>query len=195
MLIYPRWPAATNLVTNGGFASNTTGWEGTGGTIARYTAASEFGAASLRATVSVAADLAGARQTTSIAATTGTVITASAYLRYVTATANVQLLIAEYDVADGFLRVGGTSGSIALTSGFARSSVTVTLGASTTQIRVWAVTFGSQTADFLIDGVQAETGAAATPYIETNGAAATRAAGQVTRDATNPIKRPIAQVA
>lgn len=173
------WPAATNLVTNGGFETNTTGWEATGATIARSTAAAKFGSASLRATVAVAADLAGARQATSIAASTGTVVSASAWMRYVTTTANVQLLIVEYDSGNNFLRVGGISGSLALTDEFAQATVTVTLGASTTQIRVWAVTFGSQEADFYIDGVQVETGSIATPYIETDGGTASRLAGRV----------------
>ena len=192
-LLFTRWPAATNLVTNGGFETNTTGWEGTGGTIARYTSAAKFGVASGRVEVTVAADLAGARQTTSIAAMTGTTFTASAWMRYTTVTANVQLIIVEYDVTDTFLRIGGTSGSVALTGAFARSSVTVTLGANTTQIRVWAVTFGSQTADFLVDGVQVETGAIATPYIETDGGTVTRSAGSVIASVGGGFITPRAQ--
>src|SRR3990167_6344341 len=53
------WPAATNLVTNGGFETNTTGWVGTGGAINRYTSAAKFGTASARVEVTVAADTAG----------------------------------------------------------------------------------------------------------------------------------------
>lgn len=172
-----RPTGATNLVTNGGFETNFTGWVAeneSGGTSGRSTAASLFGAASAYFIATTPADNAGVRMTTSVAAASGSTFTASAFIRSLETT-ELALRIAEYDAGDSFLRLGAAVHTEFTDDGeFTRITATATMGASTTQARLFVNTWGSQSAEFYVDGVQFEAGSIATPYIETDGGTASR---------------------
>jgi hypothetical protein len=193
MLIYPRWPAATNLVTNGGFTTNTTGWTAGGtNTVTRTTARAKFGAAS--------AFLAYADNAT--LASFGITLTAAAH-----STEIWVYVPASYD---------GTDPEVQMT-GFVVATGTLTANISLTTRDAWQritvpnfVPDAGDIAGFLsivengtpptvgrgiyIDGAQIEATASSTPYIETDGGTATRAAGPTIQSIANPIMRPIAQV-
>jgi len=193
-MVFRRWGAATNLLTNGGFTTNTTGWEGTGGTIARITTDGVYGAACLEVTVTVADDIAGARRSAGEVVDAATQYTASLWLKASTGTPTVSVYAVEYTALDAFVATNAAVGIELNTTTWQRIPVTFTTSGTTGIVRVYAATYGSQTATFKVDGVQLQTGASATPYIETNGAAATRAAGVITLDPTRAMKHPMAQV-
>jgi len=179
---YGIWPAATNLITNGGFETNFTGWVAeneSGGTSGRSTDASLFGSASAYFIATTPADNAGIRMTTSVAAASGSTFTASAFIRSLDTT-ELALRIAEYDTGGNFLRLGAAVHAEFTDDGeFTRITATATMGASTTQARLFINTWGSQSAEFYVDGIQFEAGPIATPYIETDGSTESRTAGRV----------------
>ncbi len=184
------WPAATNLITNGGFETNFTGWVAeneSGGTSGRSTDASLFGSASAYFIATTPADNAGIRMTTSVAAASGSTFTASAFIRSLDTT-ELALRIAEYDTGDNFLRLGAAVHAEFTDDGeFTRITATATMGASTTQARLFINTWGSQSAEFYVDGIQFEAGSIATPYIETDGGTASRTAGRVQQPDTDDL--------
>jgi len=107
--------------------------------------------------------------------TSNTAHTASIYVKAVTATTAA---INIFDASTG----GNTTQSIALTSSWQRVSVTRTLGAATTAVRV---TVGDANGTFLIFGLQLEAGAFATSYIPTVAATVARSADIATMTGTN----------
>lgn len=181
------WPAATNLVTNGGFETDTTGWEGTGAAIARITTDSKFGAACLEATVSSAADLAGARLSAGVSVSAGTAYTGSVWLKASTGTPTVSISLVEYTALDAFVQTNTLDGVVLNTSTWTRIELPITTSGTTGIIRIYAATYGSQTATFKVDGVQLETGLIATPYVETDGGTASRTAGRVRQTAAGVV--------
>lgn len=163
------WPGATNLVTNGGFESDTTGWAGISATLARTTDVSKFGAASLEVSASNGQ---GARSP-AVALTNASTYTASGWLR---SESGRTIRIAFWNAA--FATVA--SATIAATSDFQRVSLTYTAAASENHYVTFQDLSGSGTAaTFQLDGVQVETGSIATPYIETDGGTASRTAGRI----------------
>ena len=169
------WPAATNLVTNGGFETNTTGWSTTspgfwlasGGSFTRVTNESKFGTASARLQVSQTNR--GAAFAVTLAATT----TYTVSLWYKGTGNGTQFFFGEAD--------SGTSSFILIEESapdWTRASVTFTTSADTACVIGLRGTQATPTVDYYIDGVQIETGPIATPYIETDGATASRAAGR-----------------
>jgi hypothetical protein len=140
------WEAATNLLTNGGFESNTTGWGSSGAaTITRDTSVSKFGAASCRVDVTAAA---GVR-------TTGTTVTAGntyAFSVWVLGTLgrsiNVQLL--RQDLATVL-----AAKTIIASGGWQRVSLTATAPVTET-VYALTQTVAGVTDSFWIDGAQLE---------------------------------------
>jgi len=194
VLLYPQYPAATNLGTNGGFESNTTGWEGTGAAIARITTDAKFGAACLEVTVSSAADIAGARRSAGDVVSALTQYTGSLWLKASTGAPTITIYLVEYTGADAFVQTNALTGVVLSTTTWQRLSLTITTSATTGLLRMYAATFGSQTATFKVDGAQRELGAVATPYIGTNGASASRAQGPLTASLGNSLVYARAQV-
>lgn len=164
------WPAATNLITNGGFETNTTGWVAwaSGASIARVTTEAKFGSASLQVTV---ADL-GSRGTRYIASlSAATAYTVSAWLKIpVGKTVGIYV----YDTPVTSELVGVVSAG---TGDWVRVSATFTSDADGGNHSIFIMTYGDNDAVvFYVDGVQCETGSIATPYIETDGGTASRVA-------------------
>lgn len=171
------WPAATNLCTNGGFESNTTGWTNVGtGVGTRITTDHKFGTACMEVNNSAVTD--GVAFTGSGNASQSTPYTASFEIK-AKAAGDVGAEIQYFVDA-----VGGTyeniNSTVALTADWQRVELPVTFAnAGHTGWRLVVRDGAVGTKNFRLDGVQYETGSVATPYIETNGATATRAAARV----------------
>lgn len=168
------WPAATNLVTNGGFETNTTGWAAyTTETIARSTEWSKFGDASLKVT-----NLVGSEYNVSYAFTAPG---AGTYV--VSAWVNVSSDFNGTSIQQSFTDYAGASFGSAqtiLAGEIKRISRTITFDAGDL---VGALNFfvngATSAGHFYVDGFQMEAGSIATPYIETDGGTASRVAGRV----------------
>jgi len=168
------WPAATNLCTNGGFESGFTGWSDfnySGGlpTFSNPSGSSKFGTKSGRMVQTVAGADAG--KGIAFTVSSGQTYTVSAWVNVSSFTA------AALGNRGLFLLDGGNVVNAAITgatSGYVRLTATRTMSGTSLEVRL----YGPQgTVDW--DGVQIETGPIATPYIETNGATATRAVANV----------------
>ena len=181
-------PAATNLVTNGGFETNTTGWaaEGVGTTIASVTPATgdaPFGTKVMRIT--------GASSTNARSIFSGVVSNPvqgavyAAQFRVRAGNAGAVGLTALIQIQER----GGASGNASSTADFTLTAewqyktVTRTIAEiDRTNLDVYVGVFDAavEASDQIeIDGVQCEVGSVATPYIETNGGTASRTATTV----------------
>jgi hypothetical protein len=184
---YGIWSSSTNLVPNGGAETNTTGMINEDNTtIGTGTNEGKFGSKSFEVTATVAVpgrspiigvtDLAGSR----IAVTASLPYTFSLWMR----------MREDYGVKLGKLRwiaydgggsqVGGgdvESSTLTLTTSYQKISLTATPPVTTTSLRLLAYCDTSASVSgeiYDIDGVQLEQSSFVTPYIETNGATATR---------------------
>ena len=173
------WPAATNLVTNGGAETGTTGWTQTGSAniFSRSTTRAKFGSASFRLLRDATAGILG-MQTANIAVTGGATYTVSGFFNSQVGTVgNIAIKIRE--ITGGTAAVQ-TTGTTLTTDEWGRLSASLTMGASVTAARVEIVfNSGSDGDDVFVDGIQFETGSIATPYIETDGGTASRTAGRI----------------
>jgi len=164
------WEPATNLVTNGGFETNATGWTSDGGSVttAKDTSTSYFGAASLKITTPATAND-GANYNPGSGLSGSQTYTYSVWMK---GNATVYLYF-----SDG---VAATQGSnITLTNTWTRYTLTKTVAASPTGLRLEILTGTASAATFWADGVQLEQKAIATPYVETNGGTVTRNAASI----------------
>jgi len=172
------WETTTNKVKNGGLETNTSNWLQFVGTetLTRDTTRAKFGAASLK-TVTGAASGQGA-QTTSVTTTASQTYTASAWVYGTSGT--VKLGLSERDSSDNQV-LGGETDSAALTlnGSWQRLTVKRTFGATGVKARLLMITTAAQVTTFWMDGAQIENAFVATPYVETNGASATRSAARV----------------
>ena len=169
------WAAATNLVTNGGFETNTTGWT-TGGTntIARSTEQAKFGAASLKCTYSNNANLADFGITLTNAAHSASVwvYIPTAYdgggieLRQLNFTVAASAIAANMALLDQWQRIELPN----FTPGI---DVTGDIQVNNTGVAPTAGRF------IYVDGHQTELQPLCTPYVETDGGTAARSASVV----------------
>lgn len=165
------WPT-TNLLINGGFESNTTGWAGVGGaTISRDTTVSRFGGASLK-TVTPATSGTGP-QFTSVAVTVGRKYALSAYVLAPVG----QSLSLTMDWRNGSTPIFSNSTAFVGTGQWQRVTVTGIAPATATNVRPLININTATVVTFWTDGVQVEDNPAASPYVETNGATASRSSG------------------
>lgn len=168
-------PGTTNLCTYGGFETDTTGWELVNlGALARDTSDFKFGAASLRVGTTASA-LDGAWTIPSIGVTASLVYTASAWANAPAGAAMI-LRLRELTTADA--SVGDTQTAFTGTGSWLRLTVTRTFGATGVKARVFVMQSDAVARSFYIDGAQLEQKSFATPYVETNGATASRSGGK-----------------
>lgn len=175
------WEATTNLCTNGGFETNTTGWiiNGVGTTLARVTTEQKFGIASLQIITPGSASNEGVIWNTGSVVSPSVAYTASAWVKAPVGTRLVAF-IQERTGADVF--IANDFGTTLVADGtWQRISVTATLQATAGRARVGVLTGSApaQAVTFYLDGMQLENQPLATPYVETNGATASRAAARV----------------
>lgn len=164
--------ASTNLIANGGFETNATGWVGRNGTetISRITSWAAEGAGAGNILLTAASGAEGAYH-----AFTGAAATQYTAAVDVVPDAGVTARIYLFDNVGSF--VGGESvAGDGLT--MTRLKVTATMGVGATTFRVYVrCETASQTGkNIKLDAVQVEAGADATPYIVTDGASASRPA-------------------
>lgn len=165
-----RPKGATNLVSNGGFETNTTGWAAFGAAtlVGRNTTNKKFGAASCEVLCA-----SSAQQGIRLTGITVAASTQYTYSAWILAAENINCVLTLTDNIDQ----GLASGNLAVpANAWTRISYTATTDSHTTRdLRVEAKdSVGAHT--FYVDGVQLELGAVATPYIETDGATASRSA-------------------
>lgn len=176
------WEATTNICANGGFETNDSPWfeNGVGDVVARTTSESKFGLASGMLTCG-SDTTAGAAMFTGVGTVAnGQTWTASCWVK-APSDWTMTLELAYRDA-------GGTSltvHSAIFTSTGDWQRVTVkgaATDASTSRasIKVRLNTTAHSGESFYVDGAQIELQPLATPYVETNGASATRARGSAT---------------
>lgn len=171
--------AATNLVTNGGFETNTTGW-GDGGntTLTRSTEQANSGTASGKSVMDSTSGVENACAFYPITFAGAGTYTLSAWVYIPTAWSGGTVALdhsgfagsspadgtdvnADMDVRDGWQRLGST--------------VTIAGGDLAGNMRVVATSIES--GEFIyVDDAQIESGSVATPYVPTDGGTATRPA-------------------
>lgn len=177
---YGIWPAATNLVDNGGFESNTTGWTFNSSNNTRTTDQQKFGAYSVY--WQPLAQHAGMYRV--FTATASQTYTLSGWFRRDSATIGTPTL---YLMNNSNSAIKAST-VLADTTAWQYVTATGVAGVGETQMK-WQLQDSG--ADFgvngkiYVDGAQAETGSVATPYIETNGATASRTAGRVQAPVSN----------
>jgi prepilin-type N-terminal cleavage/methylation domain-containing protein len=170
------WEGATNLAPNGGFETNTVGWanRNSGVTISRVTSDRVFGSACLQIVSNGSLSDQGAvtQQASPIAVTANSAYTISFWARYTTlSSGDAQLNITPQPVATA-------QRTITLTNSWQQYTYTFTNDSNTTMfVIISSVTSSSMT--WLLDGFQIEKKPVSSPYVETNGASATRGAARV----------------
>lgn len=175
------WEATTNLCANGGFetalsSGDTWAARGTGVSVARVTSDAKFGAACASCTMGASwqSDWGIAILGTDIPVSPSTVYTVSAWVKSDGVKA-VTIKVYERDGGGtpiGSPIIGQSSTSLSWT----KVSLTYTSNASAAYAQLIIGTSGSSDVSFTfyVDGVQVEQQPLATPYVETNGATASR---------------------
>lgn len=167
------WPAATNLNDNGNATTNTTGVTDHSSTTTRVTSGVvKFGTTAFSVISGNAAANEGPSQLVN-GALAATQYTVSAWAWLVSGAATVQVALDD--------TVGGhqAGSAVVLTATPQRITVTATTGIAGINIASYVETSVQQVGTWRIGGWQVETGARATPYIQTDGGDATRAAARV----------------
>lgn len=173
------WPAATNLCTNGGFETNTTGWATfTDRTLASSDEQAKFGSRSMKASASATLGATTVAQFQVTIATT-TTFTVGFWLYIPSSWTGGNILFQAINYSGATLP-GATVANLSLRDQWQRLTYTFTTAAD----GVGAMQIATQTSwvsgeSVYIDGFQLETGSIATPYIETDGFTETRTAGRV----------------
>ncbi|KKN32427.1 hypothetical protein LCGC14_0814150, partial [marine sediment metagenome] len=165
------WEPTTNLVTNGGIETNTTGFVVSGdAALSRITSQFKFGSASLEVVANGSTANEGVYH--AFAASAGTEYTVSVWVR---GTGGGTIHVALWDNVSGF-QVGSTH---TLTTEWTRLSVTATTGGGSTTFRLYIKTNTAQGITWQADGFQSEAPANATPYVETDGGTVSRGIDRV----------------
>jgi hypothetical protein len=181
---YGIWEATTNLLTNGGFEANATGWTGTNGTVARDNARAKFGTYSGRLTITASGSA------TSMSAT-ATISGATAARKY---SGSVWVYADSTQTGRDFVIIlretGGASGAAesqsvkTLAAGWNLLTHTRTIAQNDRTGVLMAVGPSSNAGNFAtqrywIDGAQIEEQPLITPYVDTSGSTQTRTAARV----------------
>lgn len=159
------WPATTNLCSNGGAETNTTGITEHGSTTTRITSQQKFGTACFNVVTANAAANEGPYETFTA---TVAVYEISAWVR---GAAGGTVRVAVRDNSGANLQAGATA---TLTTTWQKITLTTTNLTAATW-RAYVETNVQQALTFQFDGLQPELGSVSTPYVETNGGTATRA--------------------
>jgi hypothetical protein len=185
---YGVWAAATNLLTNGGAESGLTNIlvaQGTGETLTRDQTIGKFGLASAKVVTNAAVSDQGLyfSSATGLALATGATVTGSVWVKG-SGTVTCLTIITNTDTTTTV----GTRQSIVLSSDWQRvTAPSLAVAAAKTGDKVWlSLRTGvgvSASVTINADGAQVEQKAYPTPYVHTDGAAATRSVGGLTMTA------------
>jgi hypothetical protein len=163
--------AYTNLVTNGGFETDTTGVTDDDATNTRVTSESKFGSASLQTVTANIGASEGAYQAFGGAASTE--YTGSVWVKGASGTVRTLM----WDNVSGAI---GNSPDITLDGTWQQSSVTATTTAGSATFRFYVLTNGQQDITYYSDGWQVVATGLTLPYVETDGGTAAAVAGDIT---------------
>jgi len=178
------WEGTTNVVANGGFETNTAGWNivgSYGGVYSRDTSTAKFGTASMNVTRSSGqTGFVGFEQLAYSAVVAGQVWTASAWLLPSSAAPASHLRLEVAENGGTTFSTTASSSDYVDASGWRHVSLTFTVDPGITQARIEIYdTTSSDVGSFSADGVQLEQNAISTPYVDTNGAPASRSAARI----------------
>ncbi|MGH7156500.1 MAG: Kelch repeat-containing protein [Candidatus Saccharimonadales bacterium] len=179
------WEGTTNLVTDGGFESGTSGWQVTGSntTAIQDASTSKFGSASMKVVTSPAASSAGASTLEAngsrITLSPSTNYTMSFWIKGDTASngTSMRIILREYDNTN--TQVAQNQQAFTLTNTWQRITYTRTTTSTTASGFMWILDNGTTAQTYWVDGAQMEQKPIATPYVETNGSTATRSAARI----------------
>ena len=170
---YGVWKPTTNLIANGGFETDSAGWSADGAE-ARSTAKAKFGFASLKCQTSGAENDTVGVYDIAAGFVAGDVLTYSIWVNPdITVTLNLQSN--QYNAISTLLDFGEGAIVVCPAGVWTRLTHTRAVVSGVTRIQFYVTSWGVQpsTAVYL-DGAQIEKSAIPTPYVETNGAPATR---------------------
>lgn len=175
------WESTTNLVTNGGLESNTTGWQtGVSGantaTLSRVTTQSKFGSAALQVVTPGSTSQEGAA-TNDTTFTSGQAYTFSAWVKAPSGAA--------FRCTLGNATVGSAQNNYTGNGSWQKCTVSETATGTGSAHGAVNTSSSTEAITFYVDGAQLENKVYATPYVETNGSTATRNAARVQTPAAN----------
>lgn len=184
------YPGSNNVVANGGFETDASGWSVLGSTVlARVLELAKFGVACGRVVTPGVSTSEGVFYLPAAGtAAAGQVWTASAWVK---GPPGAQLEVQAIARDSGSTNLLTVTTAFVATGDWQRVQATITTPASTSRVAVTVYTAGAaaQALVYWVDGVQVEQTPAATPYINTSGAAAGRVAGRLQSHAQNSIIR------
>jgi RHS repeat-associated protein len=174
------WEPTTNLLRNGGLETNTTGWAAIGSltTLARDGSWAKFGSESLKFVTAGGTSGQGvaAQTNTGLALPSATVATGSVWLK---GSGTFSVLLRIYN-SDGS-QTNGSAKTVTLSSTPQQVTVSATVANNKTgnQVELRLSTTTAQVDTVWADGAQIETLPFATPYVQTDGGTASRAAARL----------------
>lgn len=175
------WEASTNLITNGGFETNLTGWlaRGSGTLLAQSSVRTKFGQSSCRVITDGSFSSPGISADGGVNPVTASLTyTLSAWIYMEATDTSVDLYMQWLDAA--IMVVGFGQQTVTVPAGvWTRLSLTSAAPAGTVWAQPLIYINGSLARTFYVDAFQVEQQPLATPYVETNGASATRGASVV----------------
>ena len=174
---YGIWQGTTNLIANGGFETNTTGWSAQfgGENLSRVTSDYKFGTASLQVIVGTGNQ--GINTGSYLPGfSPSTTYTFSAWIKDTGAAMVLQV----DEATSGYTYIQSQNTTVGSGTGlWRRINYTFTTSPTTGRLSLDIYKGGTGATTFYIDGIQLESGSVATPYVETNGATAARSAAKV----------------
>lgn len=185
------WEGTTNLVTNGGFESNTNGWANNGDlTLTRVSATAKFGSSSLKVQANSAGDTSSAIYNwsgTMLPVIAGNTYAASAWVLDGNTGGKQVVVDLAWRDSSQTLVASNYGTAVTLSGTWQRLAVTATAPANAAYADIYvqgvAPTWLSNGDYYYVDGVQVEPQPIATPYVETDGTTATRAPAGITAPA------------
>lgn len=174
------WMSATNLITNSGFETNTTGWVGNNSTLSRVTNQQRFGTASLLVTSSAIGYFDVSDSVTISGATAGRTYIGSAWVRTPT-TRNMDIFVRE---SGGVQPSAQSSTQVSVPANtwvrITHSRTIVQNDRTSIQLLVVPDTGAASAGEtFYVDGAQLELSPIPTPVVFTDGATQTRGAARI----------------
>lgn len=178
-------PGTTNLVKNGGGETNTTYTFLAGGGVVTITSDAtyfKFGSKCFKVVIDGATALQGLGMEdtggTKIPVSAGTTYSLSAWVRGTSGAESLQFAINWYNAADALISTTTGSNFTASASEMVRQTLTATAPALADRAQIRVRASGTSAYTFYVDGVQLEVQPLATPYVETDGATASRSGGK-----------------
>ena len=142
----------TNLITNGQFNANITGWTTENGT-GEWDGAEGIPPGSAHFEAETPADSAGYRTTDFIALAAGTTVRATAFFKNNLASTQLSIRIVQFDSGFNFIETAADDDTFLDSEGWKSIVLETTLVANTAHVRVYGNTWGEQAADFNMDSV------------------------------------------